>query len=193
MKRVIYQNQNQQLWIWEHWLANEQVHDWLDRIAWQQNNIKVFGKNYLEPRLTAWFGPQYQYANVRWPLTPWTDSMLALRQQVEAECKAELNAVLCNLYRSGSDAMGWHADNEPEIDPSCIASLSLGATRTFRIKHRKDDLCFDIDLHHGSLLVMEHMQKDWVHAVPRRLKITEPRINFTFRKIDIGKLKPSQG
>ena len=183
MKRVIYQHENQRLWVWDQWAGEATVADFLERIPWQQNTIQVFGKMHLEPRLTAWFGPAYQYANVRWPQTPWPDFMLDWRQRIQHECAIELNAVLCNLYRSGNDAMGWHADNEPEIDPACIASLSLGASRTFKIKQRNGDLVFDIELHHGTLLVMEHMQRDWLHAVPRRLRVTEPRINFTFRKI----------
>lgn len=183
MKRVIYHHDNQKLWVWDQWASDATVDLFLQQIPWQQNSIQVFGKMHLEPRLTAWFGPAYQYANVRWPQTPWPQFMLDWQERMQRVCGSEFNAVLCNLYRSGNDAMGWHADNEPEIDPACIASLSFGASRTFKIKQRKGDSSFDIELQHGTLLVMENMQSDWLHAVPRRLRVSEPRINFTFRKI----------
>lgn len=183
MKHVIYELGNQKLWIDEHWANGAPIQSFIDRIPWRQNSITVFGKTHFEPRLTAWFGPGYQYANVKWPETSWPDFMLEWRERIQLECPIPLNAVLCNYYRTGRDAMGWHSDNEAEIDQRCVASLSLGATRTFKIKHRTLDLHFNIELQDGCLLVMENLQQDWVHAVPRRLRVSEPRINFTFRHI----------
>jgi len=106
-----------------------------------------------------------------------------LTKQVAEMAGAQYNAVLVNGYRNGQDAMGWHRDNEPEIDPSSIASLSLGATRTFKIRDRRSNEVTNIELGHGDLLVMEHLQDVHEHSVPRRAKVEEPRMNFTFRRL----------
>ena len=91
--------------------------------------------------------------------------------------------MLVNGYRNGQDAMGWHRDNEPEIDTASISSLSLGASRTFKIRDRRTLEVLNIELHHGDLLLMEHLQEDYEHSVPRRKRVQEPRLNFTFRRL----------
>lgn len=158
---------------------------WHAHIPWQQNAITVYGKEHLEPRLTAWMGPAYAYSSIRWPKRPLTQEVLELRDAVQGFCDAApvLNACLFNLYRNGVDSMGWHRDNEPEIDPACIASVSFGATRDFAIRHRQTKEKWMVSLGHGDLLVMENMQRDFDHALPKRLKVHEPRINLTFRAL----------
>jgi alkylated DNA repair dioxygenase AlkB len=95
------------------------------------------------------------------------------------------NSALLNLYRDGSDSMGWHSDDEPELgDRPVIASLSFGASRRFRLKHRyRSDLDpVALTLSHGSLLIMyADTQKNWKHSIPKSSKVREPRINLTFR------------
>ena len=158
---------------------------WHAHIPWQQNAITVYGKEHLEPRLTAWMGPAYAYSSIRWPERPLTQEVLELRYAVQGFCDAApvFNACLFNLYRNGVDSMGWHRDNEPEIDPACIASVSFGATRDFAIRHRQTKEKWMVSLGHGDLLVMENMQRDFDHALPKRLKVHEPRINLTFRAL----------
>jgi len=165
--------------------AREAFEAWHAHIPWQQNAITVYGKEHLEPRLTAWMGPAYAYSSIRWPERPLTQEVLELRDAVQGFCGAApvLNACLFNLYRNGVDSMGWHRDNEPEIDPACIASVSFGATRDFAIRHRQTKEKWMVSLGHGDLLVMENMQRDFDHALPKRLKVHEPRINLTFRAL----------
>lgn len=66
-----------------------------------------------------------------------------------------------------------------------IASISLGATRRFVLKHRRDaSTRFALDLPHGSLLVMSGAtQRNFRHALPRSARVTMPRINLTFRNV----------
>jgi len=151
--------------------------------GWRQNHIRVFGQWHKEPRLTAWWGPAYQYANVAWPSRPLDGDVGALTNKVMQLTGTEYNGVLINGYRNGQDSMGWHRDNEPEIDPTSIASLSLGATRTFKIRDRRTKHVINVDLGHGDLLVMEHLQDVHEHSVPKRMKVSEPRMNFTFRRL----------
>lgn len=92
--------------------------------------------------------------------------------------------MLANLYRDGQDAIGWHADDEPELGPASeIASLSFGAERSFHMR-RKDDYSQvkRIALEHGSLLIMSGaMQQHLQHAVMRTAQPIGERINLTFR------------
>lgn len=151
--------------------------------GWRQNDIRVFGQWHKEPRLTAWWGPAYQYANVRWPERSMSQDVQSLKARVEALAAFQYNGVLVNGYRNGQDSMGWHRDNEPEIDQTSIASLSLGASRTFKVRDRRTKSVVNIELQHGDLLGMEHLQSVHEHSVPKRTKVTEPRMNFTFRRL----------
>ena len=79
--------------------------------------------------------------------------------------------------------MGWHRDNEPEIDAACIASVSFAASRDFVIRNRTTKQKWLVPLHHGDLLVMEHLQDVYEHALPKRLRVGQPRVNLTLRRI----------
>ena len=105
-------------------------------------------------------------------------------EQVNHMAQAQFNGCLLNLYRDGDDRMGWHADDEPEIDQTQpIASLSLGSTRDFLFRHRNDQTKrAAIPLADGDLLIMHPgCQGLWMHSVPQRRKVKTMRINLTFR------------
>ena len=160
----------------------------LNDIAWQSRTITMFGRQHQEPRRTAWYGDDgahYRYSGISLVPEPWTPTLLSLRDTCEQFSRARFNSVLLNLYRNGEDKMGWHADDERELGPEpVIASLSLGATRRFRFRHRETKLVYECDLLHGSLLVMSGLtQKYWVHEIPRQKRVPGPRINLTFRAI----------
>ncbi len=172
-------------WVIRGAFAHETFDDWHAHIPWQHNTITIYGKKHLEPRLTAWMGPAYAYSRIRWPERELTPLTAGMRDAVQGFCASSpiFNACLFNLYRSGMDSMGWHRDNEPEIDPACIASVSFGATRDFAVRHRHSNKKWMVSLGHGDLLVMEDMQCDFDHALPKRLRVKEPRINLTFRAL----------
>ncbi|MDZ4752661.1 MAG: alpha-ketoglutarate-dependent dioxygenase AlkB [Flavobacteriales bacterium] len=159
-------------------------------IPWQQNKIFLFGKEYLEPRLTYWCGPSYKYSSITWPSTPWINILQGIREELEFKLNFPFNAVLCNYYRNGADSMGWHSDNEPEIDQMMIASVSFGETRRFGVRERSSRATQSFNLQHGSLLIMENFQKDWQHCIPTSKRPMNPRLNLTFRHI-IAPKKPS--
>ena len=162
-------------------------------IAWRQEPIRLFGREVMQPRLTAWYGDPgacYGYSGLRLAPLPWTPALLALRTQVETAATARFNCVLLNLYRHGQDSMGWHADDEPELGPApVIASLSLGATRRFRLRprdaQRTPHLPVSLELTSGSLLLMRGpTQQHWQHAIPKTARPTAPRCNLTFRWVN---------
>jgi alkylated DNA repair dioxygenase AlkB len=158
-------------------------------IAWRQEEIVIFGERRRVPRLVAWHGDPgatYTYSGVLHEPGPWTEALGEIRARVEALSGHAFNAVLLNLYRSGADGMGWHSDDEPELGRNpVVASVSLGALRRFRMRHRRRrELLQELELAHGSLLVMEGAtQHHWVHAVPKTARPVGERINLTFRRI----------
>jgi len=158
-------------------------------VPWQHDDIKVFGKIYPQPRLTAFYGngtKPYSYSNIIMHPRPFTDELLEIKQQIEETEDVKFNSCLLNLYRNGKDSNGWHADDEKELgqDP-IIASISLGQERPFYLRHKKDaKLRHKIILAHGSLLLMKgSTQHYWQHQVPKTAKPIAERINLTFRII----------
>ena len=155
--------------------------------AWQQDQIKVFGKVYDQPRLTALYANNnltYSYSNITMRPTPFSATLLEIKEKIEQQLKLKFTTCLLNLYRHGQDSNGWHADNEKELGENpIIASVSLGAERMFHMKHRTDKFQkIKINLTHGSLLVMSgSTQHYWLHQIPKTKKHVEERINLTFR------------
>jgi alkylated DNA repair dioxygenase AlkB len=158
-----------------------------EQIDWQQEEIVLFGRRHRVPRLVAWHGDPgtaYSYSGTAHEPSPWTPVLTAIRQRIEALTGHSFNSVLLNLYRNGSDGMGWHADDEPELGRNpVIASVSLGATRGFKLRHRRRrDPVTTLELTHGSLLLMAgNTQHAYVHAVPKTAVASGERINLTYR------------
>lgn len=161
----------------------------LQEIAWQQDNITVYGKTHPQPRLTALYGNEgkpYSYSNITMQPHPWNSLLKKIKYYIEATTECSFTTVLLNQYRDGKDSNGWHADNEKElgINPT-IASLSFGAERVFQLKHNTiADAKKNIILEHGSLLLMKgSTQHFWKHQIPKTAKPMGARINLTFRTI----------
>lgn len=165
--------------------ATSTMSELLTEIPWEQRSVRMFGKSVPQPRLVAWFGDggSYTYSGLRLDPHPWPSSVQELRQLCEDVAGARFNSGLANLYRDGQDTVAWHADDEPELgDRPTIASLSLGAARRFDLRHRETGETVRTVLPVGSILVMSgETQRAWIHQVPRMAKVSEPRINLTFR------------
>jgi alkylated DNA repair dioxygenase AlkB len=163
------------------------LHQSLD---WRQEQITLYGKTFDVPRLQAWYGDKnarYQYSNLSLCPLPWNSVLLALKQKCENASNSHFNSVLANLYRHGQDGMGRHADNEPELGQQpVIAALSFGEERNLDFYHNTTKDKVRLPLHNGSLLVMSgNTQKYWQHSVAKTKKTLAPRINLTFRYIQI--------
>ncbi len=162
-------------------------------VPWRQEVIQVWGRRHPVPRLTCWMGDAgavYRYSGLRLLPEPWTPLVSGLRRRVEEAAGSRFDAVLLNLYRDGQDRMGWHADDEPELDPEApIASLSLGATRCFQLRSRQRGEdgrreTIALELGDGDLLVMDPpTQRHWQHQLPARRGVRTPRLNLTFRRL----------
>lgn len=156
-------------------------------LEWRQQEIRLFGRQVLEPRLTAWYGdPEavYTYSGLQLKPLPWHPLLLGVKDRAEAVTGGRFNSVLANAYRDGSDSMGWHRDDEKELGPQpLIASVSLGEERRFLIR-KKGHKSTAVTLGHGSLLVMKgESQARYQHSLPKTRRAIGMRINLTFRMI----------
>jgi alkylated DNA repair dioxygenase AlkB len=158
-------------------------------ILWQQDDIKVYGKIYPQPRLTALYGNEglsYSYSNIKMQPHMWSLLLQKIKVEVEQVAGTNFSTVLLNYYRDGKDSNGWHADNEKELGLNpIIGSITFGAERVFQLKHNTvKDQKKSIVLEHGSLLLMKGTtQHCWKHQIPKTAKPIGPRINLTFRLI----------
>ncbi len=157
-------------------------------IIWKQESMNMYGKKIDFPRLTAWYGNNdkpYSFSGITLQPLPWSSEILSIKSKIEPVVKTAFNSVLLNLYRNGNDSISWHTDAEMElgINP-IIASVNFGATRKFQLKHIKTKEKLEIELTHGSLLIMQgELQHFWQHQVPKTSKVVGERINLTFRVI----------
>jgi len=170
--------------------ADELYRELADETPWDTNVDGTFAR----PRRTFWIGDfAYSYSGVTHHPAPWTATLEALRTAVEEAAfgtsARQFRGVLMNFYRSGADSIGFHSDDEPEIEPeSPIVSISLGSARTFTLKVKKKRLAPDrpevkLRLAHGSCLVMlGRTQLDWRHGIPAEPAIEGGRVNLTFRR-----------
>jgi alkylated DNA repair dioxygenase AlkB len=157
-------------------------------IVWKQESMNMYGRKIDFPRLTAWYGNNdkpYSFSGITLQPLPWTSEIIEIKSKIEQQAKIEFNSVLLNLYRDGNDSISWHTDAEKElgINP-IIASVNFGATRKFQLRHIKTKEKLEIELTHGSLLIMQgELQHFWQHQVPKTSKQVGERINLTFRVI----------
>lgn len=160
----------------------------LHQLEWKNDEAVMYGKRIVTARKVAWYADQpfgYTYSGATRLALPWTDELLKLKQCVEAVSGEPFNSCLLNLYHNGQEGMAWHSDDEKElVKHGCIASLSLGAARKFVFKHRTSKETIALVLEPGSLLLMKKDTQDhWLHSLPKTTKVTEPRINLTFRQM----------
>lgn len=186
-----------EVYYWPGYFSKTQADKWFERllnkIEWQQDNIKLFDRWSKIPRLHAWYGEsgrETEYSGLRLKPKAWLPELLDIKQGCEQKMQAhsvnvQFNSVLANWYRNGHDCVGWHSDDEPEYgEKPNIASVTLGASRDFDMRHIVTQEKFRITLQHGSLLVMAgNTQQYWQHCIPRRATLTESRINLTFRHV----------
>lgn len=168
--------------------ASELYETLLATTAWENDHAIVLGKVITMRRKLMWYGDKrysYTYTNTTKVAQPWAEALQPLRKKVEHATGEKFNTCLLNLYHDGDDGMSWHSDSEDEMKRyGVIASISLGAQRRFMFKHKVTKETLSLELAHGSLLQMKgKTQEHWLHQVPKSKKVTEPRINLTFRQM----------
>ena len=168
--------------------ADKLLETLLERNQWEREIFKIYGKSISAPRLTSWFSDpmvSYRYSGKKRIGKPFTPELFQLRQILNAHLNVHFNFVLANFYRDGKDYVGWHADDEPDLGSRpLIASISLGESRRFRVRHNSRKVTESIDLVHGSLLIMRgQSQSHFKHCLAKTKRLVNSRINLTFRTI----------
>jgi alkylated DNA repair dioxygenase AlkB len=159
-----------------------------EKILWKQESMNIYGKKVEFPRLTAWYGnddKSYSFSGITLAPNPWNEEILEIKNRIEPKASVTFNSVLLNRYRDGKDSISWHTDAEPELGKNpIIASVNFGTSRKFQLRHIRTKEKIEIELTHGSLLIMQgELQHYWQHQVPKTNKAIGERINLTFRVI----------
>lgn len=156
---------------------------------WERFKVKIQGKEIDQPRLTCFMGdvdkPYYYSGYNRIPVH-WTPIIKLIRDSIQEDLPnshPKITSVLINKYRDGHDYIGLHSDDETDLNKNAyIISVSFGATRNFWFVNKKTNDKTTLALTDGSVVLMgKGTQANYKHTVPKSLKITEPRINLTFR------------
>ena len=168
--------------------ANQHLNNLLNGIEWKNDEAIIFGKLIITKRKVAWYADtdfEYTYSNITKQAIPFTKELLQLKSIIELKTGEQFNSCLLNLYHNGSEAMAWHSDAEKDLKRNgTIASVSFGAERKFSFKHKQTKETVSLLLENGSLLVMkDNTQTNWLHRLPPATRVTQPRVNLTFRTI----------
>lgn len=162
----------------------------LNTIDWKNDQAIILGKLIITKRKVAWYGDsgyEYSYSNTTKLALAWTPELLVLKSLIENATGETFNSCLLNLYHTGDEGMAWHSDAEKDLKKDgAIGSLSFGAERKFAFKHKQTKETVSMVLEHGSLLLMKGTtQTNWLHKLPPSKLISRPRINLTFRTINL--------
>ena len=195
----------------------------------EESSIVIYGKKTKIPRKQTAFGDEntsYNFSNNTVAPKKWEDvpTLLEIKQKMENtlqlkkdensnsnsnsnKCNSNLNEtfnfVLVNRYANGKDCIGFHKDDEKDLNEnSSIVGISFGSQRDFVFKHesvynkqKKDKLqasnakippIYKISLQHGSMIVIRYPTNQyWYHSIPRRAKVEKARISLTFRSMNV--------
>lgn len=109
------------------------------------------------------------------------------------QAKEEFTAAGCvvNYYSEMSKNLDWHSDRLQDMGPqNFIASVSLGATREFRMRRiSQPNIIYSIPVSHNSLLIMhpgcQELFKHCVNPMRKPIQLNtisgSTRFNLTFR------------
>ena len=178
--------------------ANALYENLLNELPWQSDIVTLFGKTHVTTRQIVWMGDHdvsYHYSGQTRRAIPWSKQMLHVKRHIEQQLSSiginvDFNSCLLNHYPSGTDGMGYHADDEKELGAQpIIASLSLGARRKFVFKHKtirqkNKPVKVELYLESGQLIVMHGDTQDfWKHTITKTKTVASGRISLTFRKV----------
>lgn len=163
----------------------------LNALPWKSEEGMMFGKPYKTRRQIVLLsmtekGLTYDYGQSQIKAAPYPKLLDPIIQEIISHSPT-INSCLVNYYPDGLAKMGYHSDDESELGENpTILSLSLGATRKLKFKHRLTHEVIDVNLTAGSLLTMEgSTQHHWKHSIPEQRKVEKGRISLTFRTIQI--------
>lgn len=90
-----------------------------------------------------------------------------------------------NYYRDGRDSISPHSDKEAYGPLNIVSGLSLGATRTFTMRHKfTPNKSIKFEIRNGDFMMMGgDCQRLWTHGIEKEFHVKEPRVSLTFRQL----------
>lgn len=158
----------------------------------ERHDIYIFNKWFKVPRWQQAYGIDYSFSGNISKAKPITDQLKkyidwANMNEIKNGRSGGLNGILLNWYADGDHYIGWHSDNEQQLDKKApIYTISLGATRTFKIREKNNKKAtIDFELRNSEFLIMGgEFQKYYQHHLPQRKKCSNSRISITIRKFN---------
>lgn len=162
----------------------------------EQTAVLIMGKRIPIPRKQVGYGEgTYSFSGTTVRPFPWSEAptLEKIKDIIVEKTGYPVTYCLVNHYRNGDDYIGYHSDDEKELSKDHpIISVSLGAERVFRLRHKVTGVTYEKLLEHNSMTLMNPpCQKVYKHSVPKTKKIKTSRINLTFR-ILVQKKKKSR-
>ena len=164
----------------------------------------VFDK-FLNNRSLCYFGEcSYSYNQIKHEAKPistigtYLSSILAHIHQLLPDF--QYNSILVSKYCNGSDYIGFHSDNEPEIlEQSDIVTISFGETRVAKFRGLPAAGNFNneqsLRLNHGDVFIMSRASQNYFEHSIIADNTSNPRISITLRslksKSDLTQISPS--
>jgi alkylated DNA repair dioxygenase AlkB len=146
-----------------------------DNAGWAQQTRLMYGKDMLEPRLTAGWARDSELLEA----APILDEM---RAALSDHYGVRFSTGNLNWYRDGRDSVAWHRDKIPaSVKDPIVALVSLGAPRRFLLRPRGGGKSVGHSVAGGDLVVTGGTtQRGWEHTVPK-VASAGPRISIAFR------------
>ena len=182
------ENLNSNSWIYKSSIPiPHNINDLLDLKPAHKDTIKMYGKEIELPRYQQSYGIDYKFSGKNHKAIDPPPELQYYWNYAKGLSQFDghkFNQMFVNWYLDGSMYIGPHKDNEKQLIPnSPILSVSIGGSRTFRIRDNKNKIVKDIVLNNGDIIVMGgHFQKDYKHEIIKTKKLVNPRINITFRQ-----------
>lgn len=173
-------------------LSKEEYQSLWDSHPVERNEIFIFNKYQKVPRWQQAYGQNYQFSGntaVAQPITEMLKKYIdwANMNEIKKGRIGGLNGILVNWYQYGEHYIGWHSDDESQLDQNApIYTISLGTTRTFKIREKKNKKnVTNYELENNDFLIMGgEFQKHYQHHLPKRKKCKHSRISITIRKFN---------
>lgn len=188
--KILLETDTSALWVVENYIPKEYQEEFLDSVQglYLQKNppVVVYGKKCNQKRAVGFFSKvaaEYKYSGQAMEARPLTSDLKRILPAVNNSLGTDFNGILVNRYEDGEDYIGAHSDDETGLSGGKVASISFGATRTFRIRDKKTKkVILDYEVPAYSLLVMDgDFQKEFTHEMPVRKKVKDTRWSLTFR------------
>ena len=161
-------------------------------VDFKRGTLSTYGRTIEERRSMAWqtsVGVECTYGGKIMPPIPFTQTVLMIKAQIEAITGVEFDSVLCFMYETGRDSMGFHKDDVGVSRGKYIAGITIGATRTLAIRDNVTKEKERFEVGHGDMFCMfDDCQDRYMHSI-EQLKPSDPepgvRIALTFRQMRI--------